>query len=133
MHPRYPHVFSPIALGPVTIPNRFFFAPHGSALSVGTKPSDDLVAYSTERVKNGGCGLVIVAPVARALEGQVSQLFTIGDALAPRMWAAATYEGQMFARLIGEPDAPRDFAQTWFAPDPSRVNPFPADLLRSAN
>ncbi|WP_395337380.1 FAD-dependent oxidoreductase [Novosphingobium sp. BL-8H] len=64
MHPRYPHVFSPIALGPVTIPNRFFFAPHGSALSVGTKPSDDLVAYSAERVRDGGCGLVMVALVA---------------------------------------------------------------------
>jgi 2,4-dienoyl-CoA reductase-like NADH-dependent reductase (Old Yellow Enzyme family)/thioredoxin reductase len=63
MHPRYPHVFSPIRLGPVEIPNRFFFAPHGSSLSVGTKPSDDLVAYSAERVKRGGCGLVIVSLV----------------------------------------------------------------------
>lgn len=64
MHPRYPNVFSPIALGPVEIPNRYFFAPHGSALSAGTKPSDDLVAYSVERVRDGGCGLVIVALVA---------------------------------------------------------------------
>lgn len=64
MHPKYPHVFSPIKLGPVELSNRFFFAPHGSALSVGTKPSDDLVAYSAERVKDGGCGLVIVALVA---------------------------------------------------------------------
>lgn len=64
MHPKYPNVFSPIRLGPVEIPTRFFFAPHGSALSAGTKPSDDLVAYSAERVKDGGCGLVIVALVA---------------------------------------------------------------------
>ncbi len=64
MHPRYPNVFSPIALGPVEVPNRYFFAPHGSALSAGTKPSDDLVAYSVERVRDGGCGLVIVALVA---------------------------------------------------------------------
>ena len=63
-HPKYPHVFRPIRLGPVEIPTRFFFAPHGSALSAGTKPSDDLVAYSAERVKGGGCGLVIVALVA---------------------------------------------------------------------
>lgn len=63
MHPRYPHVFSPIRLGPVEIPTRFFFAPHGSSLSAGTKPSDDLVAYSVERVSDGGCGLVIVALV----------------------------------------------------------------------
>jgi len=61
MHPTYPRVFSPIRLGPVELPNRYFFAPHGSALSIGTKPSDDLVAYSAERVRHGGCGLVIVA------------------------------------------------------------------------
>jgi 2,4-dienoyl-CoA reductase-like NADH-dependent reductase (Old Yellow Enzyme family)/thioredoxin reductase len=64
VHPKYPNIFSPIRLGPVEIPNRFFFAPHGSALSAGTKPSDDLVAYSAARVKDGGCGLVIVALVA---------------------------------------------------------------------
>jgi len=64
MHPRYPNVFSPIRLGPVELPTRFFFAPHGSSLSAGTKPADDLVAYSAERVKGGGCGLVIVALVA---------------------------------------------------------------------
>jgi 2,4-dienoyl-CoA reductase-like NADH-dependent reductase (Old Yellow Enzyme family)/thioredoxin reductase len=64
VHPRYPNVFSPIRLGPIEIPTRFFFAPHGSALSAGTKPSDDLVAYSVERVKDGGCGLVILALVA---------------------------------------------------------------------
>ncbi len=64
MHPRYPNIFSPIRLGPVEIPARFFFAPHGSSLSAGTKPSDDLVSYSVERVKDGGCGLVIVALVA---------------------------------------------------------------------
>lgn len=63
-HPKYPHVFSPIRLGPVEIPNRYFFAPHGSALSAGSKPTDDLVAYSAERVKDGGCGLVIVALAA---------------------------------------------------------------------
>jgi dimethylamine/trimethylamine dehydrogenase len=64
MHPKYPKIFTPIKLGPVEIPTRFFFAPHGSSLAAGTKPSDDLVAYSTERVKGGGCGLVIVALVA---------------------------------------------------------------------
>lgn len=64
MHPRYPKVFSPIRLGPVEVPTRFFFAPHGSSLSAGTKPSDDLVAYSAERVRDGGCGLVVLALVA---------------------------------------------------------------------
>ncbi|MCB2077105.1 MAG: FAD-dependent oxidoreductase [Novosphingobium sp.] len=64
MHPKYPNVFTPIRLGPVEVPNRYFFAPHGSSLSAGSKPTDDLVAYSAERVKDGGCGLVIVALAA---------------------------------------------------------------------
>ncbi|RYD88855.1 MAG: hypothetical protein EOP61_32790, partial [Sphingomonadales bacterium] len=64
LHPRYPNIFSPIRLGPIEVPTRFFFGPHGSSLTVGTKPSDDLTAYSTERIRNGGCGLVIVAMAA---------------------------------------------------------------------
>lgn len=58
-HPRYPHVFSPIKLGPVEVPNRFYFPPHGVALAVGTKPSNDFVAYSAARVRDGGAGLVV--------------------------------------------------------------------------
>ncbi|MBO0729682.1 MAG: FAD-dependent oxidoreductase [Acidimicrobiaceae bacterium] len=58
-HPRYPHIFSPIKLGPVEIPNRFFFSPHGVGLTVGTRPSFDFPYYSAERVKGGGCGLVV--------------------------------------------------------------------------
>lgn len=64
MHPRYPHVFSPVTLGPVELPNRYYFSPHGLPLTVGTSPSNDLVAYCTERVKDGGCGLVILSCTA---------------------------------------------------------------------
>jgi 2,4-dienoyl-CoA reductase-like NADH-dependent reductase (Old Yellow Enzyme family)/thioredoxin reductase len=60
-HPRYPTVFSPIKLGPVELPNRYYFSPHGLPLTVGTGPSNDMVAYCTERVKDGGCGLVILS------------------------------------------------------------------------
>ncbi len=59
MHPKYPHVFSPIKLGPVELPNRFYFAPHGVGLTIGTRPSFDFPYYSVERVKGGGCGLVV--------------------------------------------------------------------------
>lgn len=58
MHSTYPNVFSPIAIGPVEIPNRFYFAPHGVNLAVGNEPSNDFLHYSVERVR-GGCGLVI--------------------------------------------------------------------------
>jgi 2,4-dienoyl-CoA reductase-like NADH-dependent reductase (Old Yellow Enzyme family) len=58
-HPKYPHVFRPIRIGPVDIPNRFYFSPHGVGLSVGPSPSFDFPYYSAERVKGGGCGLVV--------------------------------------------------------------------------
>jgi 2,4-dienoyl-CoA reductase-like NADH-dependent reductase (Old Yellow Enzyme family) len=64
MHPRYPHVFSPIKVGPVELPNRYYFSPHGVPLTVGCAPSNDLVAYCTERVRDGGAGLVILSCTA---------------------------------------------------------------------
>lgn len=62
-HPKYPTMFSPIRLGPVELRNRFYFSPHGTALTVGTKPSDDYSHYNVARVKDGGCGLVIASAV----------------------------------------------------------------------
>jgi 2,4-dienoyl-CoA reductase-like NADH-dependent reductase (Old Yellow Enzyme family) len=61
MHPRYPKVFSPIRLGPVELPNRYYFSPHGLPLTYGVSPSNDLTAYCEARVKDGGCGLVILS------------------------------------------------------------------------
>jgi hypothetical protein len=62
-------------------------------------------------------GRIPVDGIARELEGKVAQLFTIGDALGVRPWATAAYEGQKFARLIGEPDAPRNVAEIYFSAD----------------
>ena len=66
--------------------------------------------------------------LARALEGKVAQLFAIGDAMAARVLAAATYEGQKFARLIGEPGAPATVAEAFFGPDDPGIQPSPADF-----
>ncbi len=65
-HSTYPNVFSPIRVGPVELPNRYYFSPHGLPLTVGCSPSTDLVAYCTERVKDGGCGLVILSCTAHS-------------------------------------------------------------------
>jgi len=81
------------------------------------------VILSTARVPLDG--------IARELEGKVSQLFTIGDALAARMFAAAPYEGHKFARLIGETGAPTSFAEIWFGPDDPTSAMLPADVSRS--
>ncbi|MBW8754533.1 MAG: hypothetical protein JF595_10340, partial [Sphingomonadales bacterium] len=82
----------------------------------------DAVILSTAREPIDG--------LARALEGKVPQLFTIGDALAARMLAAAPYEGQKFARLIGEPGAPATVTEAWFAPDDPATTMLPADIPR---
>jgi 2,4-dienoyl-CoA reductase-like NADH-dependent reductase (Old Yellow Enzyme family) len=63
-HPQYPHVFSPARIGPVELANRYYFSPHGLPLTVGCAPSNDLVAYCVERVRDGGCGLVILSCTA---------------------------------------------------------------------
>jgi hypothetical protein len=64
------------------------------------------------------------------LEGKVGQFFVIGDALAPRFLSNASYEGQKFARLIGEPSAGRSIVDVYFAPDDPDTMPFPADVAR---
>jgi hypothetical protein len=75
-------------------------------------------------------GRVPIDGLARQLAGKVGQLFTIGDALAARPLAAASYEGQKFARLIGEPGAPTTICETFFRPDEPATVPYPADVPR---
>jgi pyruvate/2-oxoglutarate dehydrogenase complex dihydrolipoamide dehydrogenase (E3) component len=82
----------------------------------------DAVILSTGRVPLDG--------LARQLKGRVAQLFTIGDALAARPLAAASYEGQKFARLIGELGAPTTVPEVYFRADDPEVMPLPADIPR---
>ncbi len=55
----FPHLFSPVDLGGLTIKNRLFFPPHGTSLVEDGKVGDRLVAYHEARAK-GGVGLVII-------------------------------------------------------------------------
>jgi NADPH-dependent 2,4-dienoyl-CoA reductase/sulfur reductase-like enzyme len=72
-------------------------------------------------------GRLPVDGLAAKLEGKVRQLFTIGDALSVRPLATAAYEGQKFARLIGERDAPKSVGEAYFRADDPSVYPTPAD------
>jgi 2,4-dienoyl-CoA reductase-like NADH-dependent reductase (Old Yellow Enzyme family)/NADPH-dependent 2,4-dienoyl-CoA reductase/sulfur reductase-like enzyme len=74
-------------------------------------------------------GRVPVNALAKELAGKVPQLYSAGDALAVRLWAAAAYEGHMFARNIGEPDAPKTVAEAWWAPIPAEYRLAPAETL----
>ncbi|RYD92063.1 MAG: hypothetical protein EOP61_26315, partial [Sphingomonadales bacterium] len=76
------------------------------------------------------CGRVPHDEISRDLAGEVAQLFVIGDAMGVRPLAAASYEGQRFARLIGEPGAPATISESFFRPDDPVVNPLPADMAR---
>ena len=82
----------------------------------------DAVVLSTARVPQNA--------LSRELAGKVAQLFTVGDALAARPWAAAAYEGQKFARYIGEPDAPTTVGEAYFMKDPAEFMPLPAEILQ---
>jgi 2,4-dienoyl-CoA reductase-like NADH-dependent reductase (Old Yellow Enzyme family)/thioredoxin reductase len=81
----------------------------------------DAVVLSTARIPRNG--------LTQELTGKVAQLYTVGDALAARPWAAAAYEGQKFARYIGEPDAPTTVGEAYFMKDPPDVLPLPAEVL----
>jgi pyruvate/2-oxoglutarate dehydrogenase complex dihydrolipoamide dehydrogenase (E3) component len=103
------------------------------AISIGER---DVRLYGVENGRESrldGIDAVVLATGRRsidelsaALDGKVAQLFTIGDALSIRPMATAAYEGQKFARLIGEPDAARSIAEAFFAPDDPAIYPAPA-------
>jgi pyruvate/2-oxoglutarate dehydrogenase complex dihydrolipoamide dehydrogenase (E3) component len=84
----------------------------------------EVIAYDVysqeERVIDGvdavilSTGRIAVNELEKALDGKVPQLFAIGDAAAARIWPVASYEGQKFARLIGEPNAPKTMGEVYF-------------------
>jgi hypothetical protein len=67
--------------------------------------------------------------LAHQLEGKVPQVYAVGDALAPRGLSEATFEGQRFARLVGDPAAPRTSDEALMAPPDPASFPRPAAAL----
>ncbi len=55
---RYPRLFQPLALGPVTVPNRIVFSAHLTNYAVDGRPSPQHAAYYEARAA-GGTGLII--------------------------------------------------------------------------
>jgi 2,4-dienoyl-CoA reductase-like NADH-dependent reductase (Old Yellow Enzyme family)/thioredoxin reductase len=94
------------------------------------------VFTNREEVRETIDGVVLVTmrrPVnelSAALDGKVEQLFTIGDALSPRGHAEAYYEGGYFGRLIGEPEAPKTFADAFFRSQPLDAYPRKAEAVQ---
>src|SRR4051812_4158906 len=102
VHPKYPHVFSPIKLGPIEIPTRFYFSPHGVALTVGSKPSTDYAAYATARVRDGGCGLVVMSMTVHE-RGRVFQPSPYLKENIPSFRAMADAVHAAGGKIFGEP------------------------------
>ena len=69
---QFPHLFSPLRIGTVTVPNRISFSAHLTNLSEDCLPSERYAAYLAARAR-GGTGLIIteeqsVHPSDRAYE-----------------------------------------------------------------
>lgn len=58
-HPQFPHLFSPIRIGGVTVKNRILSTGHDTTLPTDGRVNDALVAYHRARAE-GGAGLVVV-------------------------------------------------------------------------
>src|SRR5271169_318519 len=55
----FPHLFTPLQIGPVTIANRIVSSGHDTVMAVDSKVSDQLLAYQEARAA-GGAGLIVI-------------------------------------------------------------------------
>ncbi len=55
----FPHLFSPLELGPTTIKNRIVSTGHETAMADANGVSEDMIAYHAARAR-GGAGLIII-------------------------------------------------------------------------
>lgn len=55
-------LFSPLTIGPLTVPNRFVMAPMTRSLSPGGLPGADVAGYYARRAA-GGVGLIVTEGV----------------------------------------------------------------------
>ena len=89
---RYPHVFSPLALGGITLKNRILMGSMHTGLEEAENGFARLAAYYAERAR-GGVAMIITGGIAPNAQGGVgSQLSTPADASAHRLITAAVHE-----------------------------------------
>lgn len=65
---RYPHLFAPLDLGHVTLPNRVLMGSMHTGLEDHARDYDKLAAYFAERAR-GGVGLIVTGGIAPSIEG----------------------------------------------------------------
>jgi 2,4-dienoyl-CoA reductase (NADPH2) len=70
---RYPHLFAPLDLGFVTLPNRVLMGSMHTGLEDRARDYDKLAAYFAERAR-GGVGLMVTGGIAPNIEGWLKPL-----------------------------------------------------------
>ena len=95
MTERFPHLFSPIAVGPYTLRNRIMNTGHAAHHQSGDgTPSEAYVHYLRERAK-GGAGIIVTAHTVPVYDGETSlSLTNFHDGILPiyRRIADAVHE-----------------------------------------
>ena len=101
---QFPHLFSPLQLGRVTVANRVSFSAHLTNLADDGLPTERLIDYHVARAR-GGTGLIIteeqsVHPTDRAYEHLI-EAFQPEVIPLYRRWTAAVheYDTRIFAQL----------------------------------
>jgi 2,4-dienoyl-CoA reductase-like NADH-dependent reductase (Old Yellow Enzyme family) len=74
----FPHLFSPLTIGPLTVKNRIFSTGHMTMMIDGGVPNDDFVAYHEARAA-GGAGLIITEAARIHASSSVSGLAIDGS------------------------------------------------------
>ena len=99
----FPHLFSPLALGSLTIRNRIFSSGHDTVMAEDGRVSDRLVAYHAARAE-GGVGLIVVqvAAVHPSAEYTSHTLRAIDDSCIPGFAALAEAVHAGGAGILGQ-------------------------------
>ncbi|MCZ6678660.1 MAG: FAD-dependent oxidoreductase [Candidatus Poribacteria bacterium] len=103
-HPKFPHLFRPIAMKNVTLPNRIAISAHFAGWWVTDGlPNEDFAAYIEERAK-GGVGLFVIGATGPTYDAGPDWMHNTSDAIIPRyrMLAEAGHRHgtKVFAQLI---------------------------------
>ena len=67
MSAAFPRLFSPLAIGRVTLKNRIVMLPHGTSMVVNGEPTEDDIAYYTRRAASGP-GLMITGASVTSID-----------------------------------------------------------------
>jgi mycofactocin system FadH/OYE family oxidoreductase 2 len=80
---RFPHLFLPLEVGPLTLRNRIFSTGHMTMMVADGNPTDDMVAYHAARAA-GGAGLIVTE--AAAVHHSTTQMYVMAfrdDCITP--------------------------------------------------